>query len=83
MRYIRGMRTTLSIDDDVLEAARDLAACERRSIGEVISELARRALSRAPEPASTLPSGVPLLPIQPNARPVTLEMIDRILDEEP
>jgi hypothetical protein len=38
------MRTTLSIDDDVLYAAKSLARREGRSVGEVLSELARTAL---------------------------------------
>ena len=38
------MRTTLSIDDDVLYAVKSLARRQGRSIGEVISELARQAL---------------------------------------
>ena len=42
------MRTTLYIADDVLLAARDRARRENRSAGEVISELARRALTNLP-----------------------------------
>lgn len=38
------MRTTLDIDEDVLSAARDLGRQQRKSLGQVISELARRAL---------------------------------------
>jgi len=38
------MRTTLDIDDDVVAAAREMAAQDRRSLGSVISELARRGL---------------------------------------
>ncbi len=38
------MRTTLSIDDDVLYAVKSLALRQGRSAGEVLSELARRAL---------------------------------------
>jgi hypothetical protein len=38
------VRTTLSIEDDVLYAAKSLARREGRSLGEVISDLARRAL---------------------------------------
>ena len=40
------MRTTLAIDDDVLAAAKALAELQDRSLGEVISDLARRALRR-------------------------------------
>lgn len=43
------MRTTLSIEDDVLYAAKSLARREGRTLGEVISDLARRAL-QAPAP---------------------------------
>jgi hypothetical protein len=39
------VRTTLDLDDDVVAAARELAASERRSLGSVISELARRGLT--------------------------------------
>ena len=35
----------MSIDDDVLHAVRERAARERRSAGEVLSELARQALT--------------------------------------
>lgn len=38
------MRTTLSIDDDVFYAVKSLARRQRRSAGEVLSELARQAL---------------------------------------
>jgi len=44
------MRTTLSIDDDVLYAAKSLARREGRSVGEVLSALARTAL-QTPAPA--------------------------------
>lgn len=43
------MRTTLDLDDDVVTAARELAAGQRRSLGSVISELARRGLTPARE----------------------------------
>lgn len=46
------MRTTLDIDDDVLAAAKDLAKSEGRTVGQIISELARRALT-TPSDAAT------------------------------
>jgi len=39
------MRTTLDIDDDVLAAAKELAKAQKSSAGEVISGLARKALT--------------------------------------
>ena len=42
------MRTTLDIEEDVLFAVKDLARRQNKTAGEVISDLARRALTRAP-----------------------------------
>lgn len=74
------MRTTLVIDDDVLAAARGLAAQRRVPVGAVISALAREALQRTPGKASTR-NGVPLLPVRPGATPATLEVVNRLRDE--
>jgi uncharacterized protein with von Willebrand factor type A (vWA) domain len=49
---IAAMRTTLDIDDDVLLAAKAHAARERKSLGSVISALARDALRRPPSTAA-------------------------------
>ena len=43
------MRTTLDIAEDVLQAAKERARRENKTAGEVISELARAALT-APQP---------------------------------
>lgn len=74
------MRTTLAIDDDVLAAAKELAATERRSVGEVISALARRAL-RPPEIGRKTRNGVPLLPVKPGTRRVTSELVHQLREE--
>ena len=42
------MRTTLDIDDDVLEAAKERARRERKTAGKVLSDLARDALTAPP-----------------------------------
>jgi hypothetical protein len=39
------MRTTLDIDDDVLQAAKERARRDKKTTGEVISALARQALT--------------------------------------
>jgi hypothetical protein len=74
------MRTTLSIDDDVLAAAKELAATERKSIGEVISSLARTAL-RPASPVGRTRNGVPLLAVRPGAARVTSELVRQLQDE--
>lgn len=40
------MRTTLNIDDEVLQAAKELARRESKTAGQVISEWARRAMTQ-------------------------------------
>ena len=76
------MRTTLAIDDDVLAAAKGLASIQRKSIGEVISALARQAL-QPQAPSHSTRNGVPLLQTQTGAMPVTLEMVNKLRDELP
>jgi hypothetical protein len=73
------MRTTLLIEDDVLDVARSLAEAEGKSVGQVISELAR--LGLAPRPQELVDEGFPVFSVAPDARPITLEMVQRALDE--
>lgn len=74
------MRTTLAIDDDVLAAARELASMEQKSVGEVISALARQAL-RPAKTGRRSRNGVPLLPVKPNAIRVTSELVRQLHEE--
>jgi len=74
------MRTTLSIDDDVLDAARAIADQTRRSLGEVVSDLARRGLKPRPEPASR--RGLPCFGVSEKARPFTPADVRKDLDDE-
>lgn len=76
------MRTTLSIDDDVLAAAKGLAARQQKTVGEVISALARQAL-RPPTARGETRNGIPLLPVRPDALPVTPELVNQLRDELP
>jgi ribosomal protein L17 len=41
------MRTTLDIDDDILQAAKELARAEKKTAGQVLSEFARKGLTQA------------------------------------
>lgn len=75
------MRTTLAIDDDVLEAAKALAQQQRKSIGEVVSELARRSLRRPAAPVAR--NGIPLLPVSNASAVVSLETVNTLRDELP
>lgn len=73
------MRTTLAIDDDILLAAKAMARQQDRSIGEVISDLARRSLRR-PQ-AGGERNGIPLLSSRPDGPIVDLEMVNALRDE--
>ncbi len=73
------MRTTLSIDDDVVSAARELADAQHRSLGSVISELARRGLTPAKVDAS---GALPVIQVPKGTAPITPEMVRRALDED-
>jgi hypothetical protein len=74
------MRTTLDVDDDVLQAVKEIAANRRTTAGKVLSDLARKALtSRA---SGRERNGVPLMPRRPKGskRP-TMEAVNRLRDE--
>lgn len=77
------MRTTLAIDDDILAAAKHLAEREHKSVGEVISALARQGLTRSARGSKAERNGIPLLPSRKAAVPVTLELVNRLRDDQP
>lgn len=77
------MRTTLAIDDDVLAAAKHLAEREQKSVGAVISALARKGLSRTTRTGAGERNGIPLLTLRKGARPVTLDLVNQLRDEQP
>jgi hypothetical protein len=74
------MRTTLTIDDDILAAAKDLADSQQKTVGAVLSSLARKGLMPA-MPVPDTRNGIPQLPIQPGAGISTPELIRQLMDE--
>ena len=75
------MRTTLDVDEDVLQAAKELAAERGTTAGKVLSELAREALR--PRPSKTkVRNGVPVLPPRQGEALVTHAVVERLLDED-
>ena len=75
------MRTTVSIDDDVLAVARALAAQEGVSLGQAVSELARRGFKSAP--VSGMGAGGPVFAVPVDAKTFTSEDVYRALSEWP
>ncbi len=72
------MRTTLLIDDDVLESAREISAADGRGVGKVISDLARRALRPTPIRRG---GAFPVFDVPPDAPPITTADVARAQDD--
>lgn len=75
------MRTTLTIDDDVLATARHISSRDNKTLGEVISAWARRGLMRSQQSVAASRNGIPLL--APGPTPVTPETVAQLRDEVP
>ena len=77
------MRTTLDIDDDVLQAAKERARREQKTAGQVVSELLRQALT-AP-PAYVVREPKPVHGFKPFPRRggiITNDLIDQLRNED-
>lgn len=77
------MRTTLDIDPDVLQLAKELAAKERKSTGAKLSELARAGFHAATAhrrgEQQRWRNGADLLPSR--GETITMEHVRRLIDE--
>ena len=78
------MRTTLDITADVLQAAKERARREKRTTGEVISELARHALNAPPQtPSARAPKAhYGVRPFPKRGGIVTNDLIDRLREDD-
>lgn len=74
------MRTTLDIDDDILMAVREIASTRHKTMGEVLSELARRTLA-GPDGRTRTKNGIPQFPRRKGVV-VTMEAVQSLQDEE-
>lgn len=75
------MRTTLSIDDDVLSVLRARAEFERKTLGECVTEIIRQSFVSKEQPLIS-PNGLVLLR-QPSGGPkVTLELVNELRDDD-
>ncbi|MBV8379579.1 MAG: hypothetical protein JO369_02285 [Paucibacter sp.] len=79
------MRTTLDIDDDLLQAAKELARREGLTAGEMVSRLLRRSLTgdfaQTPQPQTRAVAGFKPFPAKPGVV-TTLEQVNALRDEE-
>ncbi len=80
MCYVRVVRTTLELDDDLANVAKQLASQRDMTMGQVVSELVRTALE--PKAAPRMRNGVPLFTPKPGARKPHLALVNRLRDAE-
>jgi hypothetical protein len=75
------MRTTVDIDEDVLQAAKEIAERDKTTAGKVLSDLARRGLTTPAKLRRVkYRNGIPIL--RSRGEIVTLEKIQKIMDAE-
>ena len=70
------MRTTLTIDDDLMEAARALAVQRRAPLGKIVSELMRKGIQGGGR-IKVRRKGFPVFRVSKNASPITLEIVKK------
>ena len=79
------MRTTLDIAEDVLMAVKEKARRQKRSAGDLLSELAREALihrHREGSEARKVTSFFGFDPLPSRGKAVSNELIDRLREED-
>jgi hypothetical protein len=72
------MRTTIDIEDDMLNAAKHLARARSVSLGRAVSDLMRRGIQT--DRSSKDDNGIPIFVVSPDSRPITLEDVKRLED---
>jgi len=75
------MKVSVSIDDDLLAAARSLARVRSQSLGRVLSDLIRRGLGASTCLGKEEINGFPVFRVPPKARPITLHVVKKHEDE--
>jgi hypothetical protein len=79
---LRVMRTTVTLDDDVYEAAMHLSHASGERLGKVLSTLARRGLKPADSPIRRSTRRFPTFDVPTNAPVIPASRIQRVIDEE-
>jgi len=79
------MRTTLDLDDDVLASAKEIARREKKTAGQVLSELARQALTGSAVVSNTVrlrrAPAHGFVAFEARGAVVTNDTIDRLRDQ--
>jgi hypothetical protein len=75
------MRTTLSLEDDAIQAVKEYAEDNHLSLGKAASELIRRG-RRYQIPIVKQPNGLYVFEVPDDVPSITSERIHQLLDEE-
>ena len=82
MQQHLAVRTTLDIEDDVLFAAKDLARRQKKTTGQVISDLARKGLAGADGLTAHAPIAIyGFRPFPKEGRIVSNELINKLRED--
>ena len=76
------MRTTVTLDDDVYQAAMHVSRMTGRRLGKILSELARRGLTRASMPKGKAGRRFPVFDVPPGAPLIPATRIQAAIDED-
>jgi hypothetical protein len=77
------MRTTLEVEDDVLQAAKEIARREGITMGKALSMLARKGLAAPAKGAGKrglIRGGIPVFPSRGDV--ITVAHVRRLMEEE-
>lgn len=74
------MRTTLTLEQDVFEAAQALATSSGKRLGQVVSQLARRGLRAGADPGSK--NGLPVFRVSADAAVIPTQRGRDLLAED-
>jgi hypothetical protein len=76
------VRTTITLDDDVYDAALHLSRTSGERLGKVVSKLARRGLKPAEPPTHRSTRRFPVFDVPANAPVIPASRIQRAIDQE-
>ncbi len=74
------MRTTLNLDDDVLEILREYSETRSLALGKAASELVRRGLNAKVE--TRLVNGIHVVVLPPDSPKISSEKVKQLLEDE-
>ncbi len=76
------MRTTLNLEDDVLDFAKSVAEYRKISVGQAVSELARKGMKAKVGMRLDPVSGFWVFDVPEDARKITNEDVQRAIEQE-